>query len=146
MTTTPVYDLLLKDITDETERRLLDVLLDQAGERISRIDLVEAVHGLDARLLAEKVGIGNSTHDRQNREIIERLQGRDYPIVSSSGVGGYTLAADDATTEAYIAEIGSRIEQMQAKCTALRRSRRWIPFIKEWKAGRPAVQVPLFKM
>jgi hypothetical protein len=146
MTTNPVYDLLLKDITDEMERKLLDVLLAQAGERISRIDLVEAVHGLDARLLAEKVGIGNSTHDRQNRELIERLQGRDYPIVSSSGAGGYTLAADAQTTESYIAEIGSRIQQMTAKRDALNRSKRWIPFIQEWMAGRPAVQAPLFKM
>ena len=140
MTTTPVYDMLVARITDALERKLLDTLLDKAGESVSRLELVEAVHGPEARALAEKIGINKSTHDRQNREIIERLQAKDYPIVSSSGEGGYTLAADDETTEAYIKEIGSRIEKMQSKQAALRRSTKWIKFIREWRACRPAIQ------
>lgn len=140
MATTPVYDLLLSEVTDEMEKAVLVALLERAGERVTRYELIEKVHGSEARAKAEKHGLANSTEDRQNRECIERLQAAHYPIVSSSGHAGYILAADDETTDAYIAEIGSRIQQMQNKQVALRRSKRWIKFIREYKDSRPLVQ------
>lgn len=140
MTTHPVYDQLLASLTDADETAVLKVLLERAGERVTRYELLETIQGAEARAYAEQHGLANNTDDRRNREAIERLQGKDYPIVSSSGQAGYILAADDAITEAYIAEIGSRITQMEAKKESLRRSKKWIPFIREWKAGRPAIQ------
>lgn len=143
MTTHPVYDMLLAEIDDAMERAVFMALLERAGARVTRYELLEKVHGPKALAWAQENGLANSTGDRQNRECIERLQARDYPIVSSSGQAGYILAADDETTEAYISEIGSRIQQMQLKQEALRRSKRWIKFIREYKDSRPMVQARL---
>jgi hypothetical protein len=144
MPTHPVYDLLLADITEEMERAVLTMLLEHAGERVNRYELLEAVHGAEARAWAEKHGLANSKEDRQNRECIEALQRKDYPIYSSSGEAGYILAIDEKAADTYITEIGSRIKAMEAKKDALTRSKRMIPFIRQYKETRPAIQVRLF--
>lgn len=140
----PVYDKLLEGITEPMERAVLENLIEHAGERVTRYELLEAVHGLKAREWAEAHGLANSTEDRQNREIIETLQSKDYPIVSSSGTAGYVLAADEETTEKYVAELVSRSNNLNDKINSLRRSKKWIRFIREWKANRPAVQLSIF--
>jgi hypothetical protein len=118
----------------------LQVLIDCAGTRVTRPQLVYKVFGITV----EQAELSASTEDRQIRECIERLQKRDYPIMASSGQPGYVLAADESVLDAYIAEIGSRIANMQEKQSALRRSRRWITFIQQWKQSRPAQQLGLF--
>jgi hypothetical protein len=140
MTTHPVYDMLLEQITEEMERKVFTVLLEHAGERVTRYELLEAVHGASARVWAEQHGLANCKEDRQNRECIENLQHKDFPIYASSGEAGYTLAVDDARADEYISEIGSRIERMKDKKAALERSRKWIPFIRQFKEARPLVQ------
>lgn len=140
MTTHPVYDQLLSEITDELERKVLQVLIDKAGTRVTRPQLVYEVFGVTV----EQAELSASTEDRRIRECIESLQRRDYPIMASSGQPGYVLAADESVLDAYIAEIGSRIANMQEKQSALRRSRRWISFIRQWREGRPAVQLNMF--
>ena len=140
MTTHPVYDHLLAEITDELERKVLQVLIDKAGTRVTRPQLVYEVFGVTV----EQAELSASTEDRRIRECIESLQRRDYPIMASSGQPGYVLAADESVLDAYIAEIGSRIANMQEKQSALRRSRRWISFIRQLREARPAVQLNLF--
>lgn len=139
MATHPIYDQLVANITDPMQRAVLDTLLQHAGERVTRFELIEAVHGAEARQWAEQHGLANSTADRQNREIIEALQARDYPIVSSSGVAGYVLAADDAETDNYLAELESRRANLEEKIGHVRKSKKWTPFLREWKSSRPAV-------
>ena len=140
MTVHPVYDMLLAEITDELERKVLQVLIDHAGTRVTRPQLVFEVFGV----YVQQKELASSVEDRKNRECIERLQKRDYPIMASSGQAGYVLAADETVLDAYIAEIGSRIENMKEKQSALHRSRRWIGFIRQWKENRPAKQLDLF--
>jgi hypothetical protein len=143
MATSLVYDQLLSEITDDMERAVMKVLIEHAGERVTRYLLLKEVHGFGAYEWAEKHGLANSTADRQNREIIERLQAKDYPIVSSSGQAGYILAADDETTDSYVAELVSRRANLDEKIDHVRKSKRWVKFIREWKANRPAVQTRL---
>jgi hypothetical protein len=140
MTVHPVYDQLLAEITDELERKVLQVLIDHAGTRVTRPQLVMDIFGIEV----EQAELTGNYQDRQIRECIEHLQKRDYPIMASSGTPGYVLAADETVLDAYIAEIGSRIANMQEKQSALRRSRRWIGFIRQWKEGRPAQQISMF--
>jgi hypothetical protein len=144
MTTTKVYDNLLAEITDELERKVLAALVERAGKRVTRQQLIAIVFGEDALLRAMRGGLANNTDDRKIRECIEALQDKDFPIVSSSGKPGYIMAADEATTEAYISEIGSRINQMLKKQAALRRSKGRIPSIRDWQAAQVATQNRLF--
>ena len=135
----PVYEVLMKAVTDELEKKVLDVLIESAGERVTRPALVLAVFGnaIDVRDLA------NNPDDRRIREAIERLQRQDFPILASSGQAGYVLAADEAILDSYIGEIISRQVQLKEKEAALRRSRRWVRFIKEYKVSR-ATQISMF--
>jgi DNA-binding winged helix-turn-helix (wHTH) protein len=136
MTIHPVYDLLIAEITDDLERKVLEAFLEKPGERISRPDLVFAVFGV----YVQQKELSSSVHDRKIRECIETLQRKSYPIVSSSGEPGYILAADDDVADAYIAEIGSRIEAMKEKKDALQNSKKFTPFIRQWREARQAVQ------
>jgi DNA-binding winged helix-turn-helix (wHTH) protein len=140
MTTTPVYDKLLSEIDDATERAVLTALMEHTGQPLKRQQLISIVFGDTALLSALRGSLANSTEDRKIRECIEALQAKDYPIVSSSGKPGYILAADSATTDAYIAEIGSRIQQMQKKQAHLRRSKGKIALVRAWMAGQTATQ------
>ncbi len=139
----PVYERILEGITEPMEKVLMEALLERAGEPVTRYELLEMVHGKKARLWAEIHGLQNSAEDRQNREIIERLQRREYPITSSSGRAGYVLAADEADTDSYINELVTRRTNLDEKIAALHKAKRWIKFVRDWKAGRPATQLPL---
>ena len=135
----PVYEVLMKEVTDDLEKKVLDALIERAGERVTRPELVLAVFGnaIESRDLA------NNPDDRRIREAIERLQRQDFPILASSGQAGYALAADEAILDSYIGEIISRQVQLKEKEAALRRSRRWVRFIKEYKVSR-ATQINMF--
>ena len=139
--THPVYELLLKNVTDEFERSVLNVLIEHAGEKVSRPDLVAALFGITV----QPGRLANSTEDRRIREAIERLQRSEYPIMASSGSAGYVLATDEADIDSYIGEIVSRQNMLKEKEKALRGSRRWIKFIREYKSYKPAQQLSMFK-
>lgn len=140
MPTTPVYDLLLQEVTDDLERRVLSALINHAGERVTRPQLVFEVFGV----YVQSCELANNTDDRKVREAIERLQRREFPILASSGQAGYILVTDDKELDDYVGEIVSRVNQMQEKANALRKSRKWILFIKAHKANQPAVQASMF--
>lgn len=140
MTTHPVYDLLLQEVTDELERKVLSALIDHAGEKVTRPELVFAVYAV----YVQQGALSSSLEDRKIREAIERLQRREYPILASSGAAGYVLACDDTELDSYIGEIVSRQNTLLEKERALRRSRRWINYIREYKANAPAKQISMF--
>jgi len=139
MTTHPVYDLLLQDVTDELERKVLSALIAHAGEKITRPELVFSVYGV----YVQQSSLNASLEDRKIREAIERLQRKEYPILASSGAAGYVLASDDAELDSYLGEIVSRQNTLIEKERALRRSRRWIKFIREYKTNA-AKQISMF--
>lgn len=139
MSTTPVYDLMLSGVTEEFLRKVLTVLIEHAGERVTRPQFVFEVFGV----ICTQGTLSNSKEDRQIRDAIEQLQQREYPILSSSGAAGYILAIDDSELDAYVAEIVTRQNSLAEKATALRKSRRWIGIIREYKTNKPAVQARL---
>jgi len=104
----------------DLDRRVLAVMLHHRGSdnRISRRDLVEQVFGVS---LAADDDLSTLTIDRQLRSSIARLQ-EDYPIVSSSGDGGYCLIGSLAELEIYEREITSRAAALLDKSRRLRRS------------------------
>lgn len=140
MTHHPVYDLLMHDVTDELERKVIDVLIENIGEKISRPDLIFKIYGnyVQAKELA------NNQNDRKIREAIKRLQQKSFPILASSGSAGYMLASSDTELDEYLIEIRSRINELAEKEVALRSSRRWIRTFQEYKAFGPLKQVSMF--
>ena len=143
MTTHPVYDLLLAEVTEAFEKDVLSVLIGRAGEKTSRPDLVFCVFGI----YVQSGELANCTEDRKIREAIERLQLKGFPIVASSGSAGYVLLADEAELDKYLAEIITRQIALRAKQNALRQSRKWIKFVREYRdvKDRPAQQMPMFR-
>ena len=141
MTTHPIYDQLLLEITDETERRVFQALADRAGEKVTRPELVFAVFNV----YVQQSELGNCTEDRKVRECIERLQRREYPILASSGEAGYVLLADDEELNKYILELASRRDRLVEKIAALMRSRRRINDIRTYReAAEQAKQLNMF--
>lgn len=102
----------------EIERQVLYVLSLHKGRenRISRWELVERIFGREA---AANRG-NNNPYDRKIREIIE--QHRDeYLICSSSGIGGYWLAADMEDVELIAQEYVNRSRKMEERARNIRR-------------------------
>ena len=130
MPTTYQYDRLLSEITDETERKVLAVFVEHSEKRLMREDLIFHVFG---RYPKPDEDLVMNTEDRKIRECIERLQRKDWPIISSSGKPGYILTTDVSQAEQYVTEIGARIKNLQAKRDALTRSKGRIPTIIEIK-------------
>jgi hypothetical protein len=140
MPTHPIYDLLLEGVNDELERKVLLALIKHAGKRISRPDLVFEVQGV----YVQQGQLASSSEDRQNREAIEKLQARGYPVLASSGQAGYVLGGDDQELDDYLTELASRRARIDEKISHLRKARKWIPFIRQWIADRPIMQSRLF--
>ncbi len=140
MTTHPIYDLLMHDVTEPLERSVLNVLIEHAGQKVSRPDLVFKVFGH----YVQSKELANNQDDRKIRECIERLQQKSFPILASSGSAGYVLADSDAELDSYLAEIESRRNTLLEKEKALRSSRRWIRSIQEYKAHGPMKQGSMF--
>ncbi len=135
----PVYERLLSEITEETERKVFQVLLDHVGEHVTRPQMVLEVFGV----YVQQKELAGSKEDRKIRVCVEALQRKEFPISASSGEAGYILAADEHSVDAYIAELVSRQTNLEHKVGAVRRSKRWIPLLMEWKSSRPAVQARL---
>ena len=84
--------------------------------RISRWDLVASIFGMDAAARRSN----NNPFDRKIREVISQWRDTDL-IVSSSGTGGYWLAADMNDVETIANEYVSRSREMEARARNLRR-------------------------
>ncbi len=127
-----VYELLIAEITDEDERKVFDVLLRADGQRVTRQELVKEVYGVDV-----DGELSDSSKDRQVRLCINRLRERDYPIVSSSDAAGYTMKSSPEEMEAYISQLRSRIEKLQANIDHAYRSKRITELVRTWRETNP---------
>ena len=140
MSTTKVYEQLLAEITDTLERKVFQVLAEVPGERVTRPELVLRVFGIPVA----QGSLGSNPEDRKIRKCIERLQGRGFPILASSGEAGYWMETDPTEIETYIAELESRRERMAEKIRSLRRAKGVASQIN-WKAKpQPASQITMF--
>lgn len=137
MPTTPIYDQLLQEVTDELERKVFEALSKRNGQPMTRGDLVFEIFGE----YVQKSELSSNTNDRKIREAIERLRKRDFPIHSSSGEAGYMLTADEEAIDEYIGEQEARIERLRENIIAARRSKVKARLISVWtRSQTPAVQ------
>lgn len=139
-----VYEQLIAEISDEDERSVFLILLRADGRRVTRVEMVLKVYGV----VVAPEALSSSVYDRKIREIIRRLRQRDYPIVSSSGISGYTMKASVEEMDIYIADQASRKERIQENIDAAYRSKAKVHLVKqvrdEFRAGLPApVQLKL---
>lgn len=106
-------------IPDDLPEKVLEAVKEHRGKdnRISRIHLVNKVFGLK---LPENTSLANLSEDRQVRETIEVLQ-KQYPILASSGMGGYYYADSIDEINRYVSEIDSRAQKLLDKSRNLRR-------------------------
>jgi hypothetical protein len=132
--------MLLQEVTEDFERQVLAVLIDRAGLKVTRPELIFELFGV----VIPQANLASSTEDRRIRQAIENLQRREYPILSSSGQAGYILATDDQDLDVYVGEIVSRVSQLKEKAESLRKSRRWIRFIREYRENKPPAQMSMF--
>lgn len=122
-----VYEALVAEITDEDVRKVFDVLLQADGGRVSRVELVREVYGVEL----DPLKLSASVEDRKVRKIIKTLRDLDYPIVSSSGESGYTMKASPEEMDIYIADQLSRMERIRENVQHARHSREKAKLVKE---------------
>jgi hypothetical protein len=110
------YNELRSSIPEDLYPKILSVLKLHIGKanRITRRELDEAVWNLDF----SGVDLNNSTLDRQVREVLVKLQ-EDYPILSTSGGGGYYYAGSADEISRYAAELDSRAKKLLGKSRKL---------------------------
>jgi hypothetical protein len=133
MATHPVYDQLLTEITDTLERQVLQVLIERAGTKTSRSDMVFAVFGI----YVQASQLADSTEDRKIRECIERLRAT-WPIVSSSGEAGYILEDNEASILEFAKEQESRADKNRRNA---RLAYGWIPKARSIKEARRTAEI-----
>lgn len=97
--------------------RVLAVVARHRGKAnaITRKRLLQSVFGY-----LPKGDLANSREDRQMRLVLLDLQGR-YPILSSSGRGGYFYAESAEEIDAYASELESRAAALHEKSRKLHR-------------------------
>ncbi len=103
---------------EEVRRQVLYILSlhKGRGNRISRWELVEKIFGREA---AANRG-NNNQYDRKIRDIIEEHRD-EYMICSSSGIGGYWLAADMEDVELIAQEYVNRSRKMEERARNIRK-------------------------
>lgn len=106
----------------DIDDRLLEVLRQCIGKEnaITRRSLVWKIYEID---LSADDDLSTSSFDRTIRDSISRLQDQ-YPIISSSGNGGYWWAESMEEINAYAAEIVSRATKLLEKSRRLERAAR----------------------
>jgi hypothetical protein len=88
------------------------------GKTITRKMLVWKVFNI----VVNEQELNNNRYDRQNRQAIENLRDRGYPIISSAAGKGYTIISDRIEIEKMITEMESRREALARQIRALRNS------------------------
>lgn len=93
--------------------RVLEIIRERRGKQnfITRVELVNRVFGLS---LAPHAKLENLREDRQIRLAIAQLQVK-YPILSSSGNGGYFYAESADEIRTFCRELESRAAQLHEK-------------------------------
>ena len=116
MSTTPQYDALRKQITDELQNQILD-LLEANPQGLSRSVLILEIYG--AWVPANE--LANNVYDRKIRLAIEALSMKqNFPIVSSSGKSGYKLSEDPEEIEEMAREFDGRAAHCKERAFKVR--------------------------
>lgn len=133
------YRSILASLPPGLEKKVFSILADHhvgKSNRLSRFTLVQKAFPV---ALLSPTNQANSYEDRQVRRSIEVLQSMGYPILSSSGEGGYYLPADRSELDEYVRELESRIEKLTVKVRSLRTGNKLA-----WQEPKPVpVQEPL---
>lgn len=135
----PVYEMILHGVTDDLQRQILTVLLDNVGRTIPREEMVYLIYDYrpDPKTLAA------NADDRRIRICIEAMQLLEYPIVSANGKG-YKISTEADELKTYIDKLGETVKSLNTKIESLEKSRRWLPFIKQWQSRPPVSQERMF--
>jgi hypothetical protein len=117
-----VYQNARASAPEDLDDRVLAVMREHKGKdhAISRRSLVRAVYGIEVPIDDD---LSNSLDDRNIRDSIARLQ-ECYPIIASSGTGGYWWAKSMDEIYAYAGEINSRAKKLLDKSRKLLNSAR----------------------
>ena len=127
MTTHPVYDRILSEITDDTVKDVYCVIRDSHGKAhaISK----EAI----SLVIWQKY---TQTTDRTVRECVEILhETYGVPVCSNSGKAGYYMPANRAELDEYLAEMRSRRNKIDTTLRKLETSAR------TWDFTRPTEHI-----
>lgn len=140
MTTHPVYDRILSEITDQTVRDVYCLIRDHIGkDHAITIDaLTLTVYG-NAALITDDDGneYVNPTKTRSVREAIETLREvHGVPVCSNSGKAGRYLPASRAELDEFIAEHLSRAEKERLAAEKLRKP------ANTWDFTKPEHHIP----
>lgn len=111
----PIYRKLLEEVDDAFQRCVLEVLLDRAGETVTRRQFVATVSG---EIISSRV----ATADRKIRLAIAALRAANWPILSSSGEAGYRLCYDEFEIAICAAEMRRRAESQAEAARVMGRS------------------------
>lgn len=117
------YWAIVQEMPAGLGRDVMTALQGHVGvdQRVGRDRLVGAL-----LRLPEYRGKNAVRMDRLVRLAIADLQEAGYPILSSSGLGGYWLAGSREEIEGMCAEIESRAERLQDKARALRGAKKLV--------------------
>jgi hypothetical protein len=114
-----VYETQVKrNMPADLPARVLALIVERKGKRnfISRVELVNRIFNLN---LPPQANLDNLREDRQIRLAIAQLRGK-YPIMSSSGNGGYFYAESREEIEKFCRELESRAVQLHENVRHLR--------------------------
>lgn len=130
MATTREYDEIQEELAANNNLGKLKLkiltLLKQYPEGLTRLDLIEKIFGIEARLIAE-TQLAKDGKDRKIRKAIEALRDDGILIEASFGRAGYRLspgAPPPDVVNGMIAEWGSMIKKLKNR---IRMARRYLP-------------------
>lgn len=130
MATTREYDEIQEELAANNNLGKLKLkiltLLKQHPDGLTRLDLIEKIFGIEARLVAE-TQLAKDGKDRKIRKAIEALRDDAILIEASFGRAGYRLspgAPPPDVVENMIAEWGSMIKKLKNR---IRMARRYLP-------------------
>ena len=115
-----IYDEIQTSAPADLGDRLLKLFREHCRGKANKIGRREMILDIFGVKLLEDEDLANSTLDRWIRDAIAELQ-KSYPILASSGYGGYWYADSIEDAAEYAGEIRSRAEKLYQKAREIER-------------------------